>query len=120
MAATQHNFGVAVAKIEAARILVEPETRSIDQVDLTRMPMTSAERSQSKGVGSLTVQLLGEAVDMLMTSSGTFAEGNELSRPWRYFNVAARHTANLPYVGYETFGKDLQGIEPNISPPDFI
>jgi hypothetical protein len=31
-----------------------------------------------------------------------------------------RHTANLPYVGYEIYGKSILGIEPNIAPPDFI
>ncbi|MHC8380529.1 acyl-CoA dehydrogenase family protein [Pseudomonas sp. LB3P14] len=121
-AAVQHNLGVAAAKIEATRILVEHETRQIDEVGLTRIPLSAAQRAQSKGVGSLTVQMLTEAVDSLMTlaGSGAFAEANELSRLWRDFNVAARHTANLPYVGYEIFGKNLLGIEPNIAPPDFI
>ncbi|MCI0996996.1 acyl-CoA dehydrogenase family protein [Pseudomonas corrugata] len=120
--AVQHNLGIAAAKIEAARIQVEYSTRQVDLAGLSRTPMTPAERAQSKGVGSLTVQMLSEAVESLMVlaGSGAFAEGNELSRLWRDFNVAARHTANLPYVGYEIFGKNLLGIEPNISPPDFI
>ena len=57
---------------------------------------------------------------MFIAGSGAFAENKSLSRYFRDLSVGARHTANLPYVGYEILGKALMGVEPNISPADFI
>jgi alkylation response protein AidB-like acyl-CoA dehydrogenase len=118
----QGEFGQAAAKIQAAQALVLKTCEAVDRAGLTGVPMTPQERAQSKGEGSLTVDLIAQAVDQLMflAGSGAFAETNPLERFYRDVVFSLRHTANLPYVGYEIYGKDLLGIEPNIAHPDFI
>src|SRR5690606_34053254 len=108
--------------VEAARLLVEKSCGLIDISGATRVPMTPEQRAMSKGEGSFTIDLLAKAGHdlMFLAGSGAFAEDRAVSRIWRDLNVGARHTANLPYVGYAFLVKSLLGIEPNISHPDFI
>lgn len=121
-AVVQAEFGRIAASVEAARLLVEKSCRLIDESGATRVPMTPQARAMSKGEGSYTVDLLAKAGHdlMFLAGSGAFSETRDISRIWRDLNVGARHTANLPYVGYEILGKSLLGVEPNISLPDFI
>lgn len=121
-AVVQGNVGRIAASVAAAKLLMEKTCGLIDKQGVTRIPMTPAERAQSKGEGSYTVDLLAQACHDLMfiAGSGAFAEHKNLARFWRDLNVGARHTANLPYVGYEILGKALMGVEPNITPADFI
>lgn len=118
----QAEFGRAAAKIAAAEAMTVKNCEIIDRVGMTRVPMTPIERAQSKGEGSVAVELASQAVDTLMFLAGSsaFADSNPLQRLYRDCVFAMRHTANLPYVGYEIFGKALLGIEPNIAPQDFI
>jgi alkylation response protein AidB-like acyl-CoA dehydrogenase len=118
----QGQFGEAAARIAAAEALTFKNCALIDQVGLTRVPLTPMQRAQSKGEGSLAVDLLSQAVDQLMFLAGSsaFATANPIERFYRDAVFAMRHTANLPYVGYEIFGKAMLGIEPNIAHPDFI
>ena len=118
----QGEIGEAAARISAAVSLTLKNCDLIDQVGLTRVPMTPQQRAQSKGEGSLAVDLLSQAVDQLMFLAGSsaFADSNPIQRFYRDAVFAMRHTANLPYVGYEIFGKSLLGVEPNIAHPDFI
>jgi alkylation response protein AidB-like acyl-CoA dehydrogenase len=121
-AVVQGQLGKIFAKVAAARLLMEKSCGQIDSAGLTMTPMTPMERAASKGEGSFTIDLLAEACNdlMFLAGSGAFAEHKLLARFWRDLNVGARHTANLPYVGYEILGKALLGVEPNISPADFI
>jgi len=121
-AVVQAEFGRIAASVEAARLLVEKSCGLIDVSGATRVPMTPQERAMSKGEGSFTIDLLAKAGHdlMFLAGSGAFSDEKAVSRIWRDLNVGARHTANLPYVGYEIFGKSLLGVEPNISAPDFI
>lgn len=114
--------GRIAARVAAARLLMEKSCQQIDGAGVTRVPMTGRERAQSKGEGSFTIELLADACNdlMFLAGSSAFSEQKDISRFWRDLNVGARHTANLPYVGYEILGKELMGIEPNISPADFI
>nr|ART38489.1 G177 [uncultured bacterium] len=118
----QGQFGEAAARIAAAEALTLKNCDLIDQVGLTRVPLSPRQRAQSKGEGSLAVDLLSQAVDQLMFLAGSsaFADSSPIQRFYRDAVFAMRHTANLPYVGYEIFGKSLLGIEPNIAHPDFI
>ncbi|MDB6063683.1 MAG: Acyl-CoA dehydrogenase [Verrucomicrobiaceae bacterium] len=118
----QAQFGQAAAKLQAAEALMLKTCRAVDEVGLTRTPMSPLQRMQSKGEGSMTIDLIAQAVDQLMFLAGSsaFAEANPLERFYRDVVFALRHTANLPYVGYEIYGKGLLGVEPNIAHPDFI
>ena len=121
-AVVQGDIGRIAASVSAAKLLMEKTCGILDNVGITQVPMTPEQRALSKGEGSFTVDLLGKAAHDLMyiAGSGAFAESKDISRFWRDLNVGARHTANLPYVGYEILGKSIMGIEPNIAPADFI
>ena len=85
--------------------------------------MTHVTPLQTKGDTVFATDLLVKAVDKLMYVSGSsgFMESTPLQRYWRDLNVAARHAANVPHVGYEMYGRALMGVEPNIAPhPSFI
>lgn len=121
-AVVQAKLGQASAKVAAAKLLMEKTCAQIDQAGISRQPMTPMERAQSKAEGSFTIDLLTQAADELMflAGSGAFAEHKSIARYWRDLSVGARHTANLPYVGYEILGKALLGVEPNIVAADFM
>ncbi len=118
----QAQLGQAAARLSGAVALTLKNCEAIDRSGVTRVPMTPQERALSKGEGSVVVELASQAVDQLMflAGSSSFADANPISRLYRDCLFAARHTANLPYVGYEILGKSMLGIEPNISPADFI
>lgn len=118
----QGELGKAAARIAAAEALTFKNCDLIDNAGLARERLTPMQRAQSKGEGSLAVELLNEAVEqaMFLAGSSAYADSNPIQRLYRDASFAMRHVANLPYVGYEIFGKSLLGVEPNISPPDFI
>lgn len=118
----QVELGKAAARIAAAEALTLKTCDMIDQAGLERRRLTPQERAQSKGEGSLAVDLLNEAIEQLMFLAGSsaYADSNPIQRYYRDASFAMRHVANLPYVGYEIFGKSLLSVEPNISPADFI
>lgn len=118
----QAELGKAAARIAAAEALTLKTCDLIDQAGLERRRLTPQERAQSKGEGSLAVELLNEAIEQLMFLAGSsaYADANPIQRYYRDASFAMRHVANLPYVGYEIFGKSLLGTEPNMSPADFI
>lgn len=118
----QAEVGQAAARISAATAITLKNCELIDQAGLDQRRLSNEERALSKGEGSLAVELLSQGIDQLMflAGSGAFADANPLQRLYRDFLFAMRHTANLPYVGYEILGKSLLGIEPNIAHPDFI
>ncbi len=118
----QAEVGQAAARISAATAITMKNCDLIDQAGLDQRRLSNEERALSKGEGSLAVDLLSQGIDQLMflAGSGAFADANPLQRLYRDSLFAMRHTANLPYVGYEILGKSLLGIEPNIAHPDFI
>lgn len=118
----QSHFGEAAAKIDGAIALALKNCQVIDEAGALRQPMTHTQRAQSKGEAALGVALISQAVDQLMFLAGSsaFDERKPIERFYRDVVFAARHTANLPYVGYEIYGKSLLGVTPNIAPDDLI
>jgi len=118
----QAQFGSAAAKIDGAIALALKNCQLIDEAGASRVPMTPTQRAQSKGEAALGVELICQAVDQLMHLAGSsaFDERKPIERFYRDLVFAARHTANLPYVGYEIYGKSLLGVSPNIAPDDLI
>lgn len=119
----QKEVGEAGAMINAARILMLNATGTVDRVALSRRPMEYAEQTRNRSETAIATDLLVKAVEKLMyvAGSGAFSEKNDAQRFWRDLNVAARHAANVPHIGYEMYGRALMGVEPNIAPhPTFI
>ena len=118
----QRNLGEAASRVHAVKLIVDGLTSTLDGYAMRReMPPLHA-RALNKAQCSLAVQLLTQAIDMVMHTAGSSAFGldNPLQRFWRDVNVAARHAIYNPEVGYEVYGRSLLGIEPNIMPPGLI
>jgi len=117
--AAVRDIGEAAVKLDTARLLLETATREIDLAALKRYRMSDAERARNKALGSYAVRIMEESVQWLMFIAGSsaFNRANPASRYWADFNVAARHFANIPNVGYEVYGRAIVGIEPNVMPP---
>jgi 3-hydroxy-9,10-secoandrosta-1,3,5(10)-triene-9,17-dione monooxygenase len=119
----QKEIGEAATMIHTARVLMDTANRLIDEAALNHRTITYLEQTRNKGETVFATDLLVKAVDKLMYVSGSsgFMESTPLQRYWRDLNVAARHAANVPNVGYEMYGRALMGVEPNIAPhPSFI
>jgi alkylation response protein AidB-like acyl-CoA dehydrogenase len=120
-----HHFnaqvGKAAARIRAVRASMDDMTGAIDRAAIAQRPLDPGERAHNRGQMALAIDLLNEAIDMLMSGAGSsaFLEANNAQRFWRDFNVGARHVALASEVGYEVFGRAILG-EPEITKPDFI
>jgi 3-hydroxy-9,10-secoandrosta-1,3,5(10)-triene-9,17-dione monooxygenase len=119
----QKEIGEAATMIHTARVLMDRANQLIDEAALNQRTITYLEQTRNKGETVFATNLLVKAVEKLMYVSGSsgFMESTPLQRYWRDLNVAARHAANVPHVGYEMYGRALMGVEPNIAPhPSFI
>ena len=115
------DIGEAAIKIEAARLLIEDATGTIDAAAIARTKLTERERARNKAQANYAVQILSEAAQSLMFVAGSaaFNNANAASRYWRDFNMAARHFGNIPSIGHEVYGRSILGIKPSII-PDFM
>jgi alkylation response protein AidB-like acyl-CoA dehydrogenase len=119
----QKEIGEAATMIHTARVLMDRANQLIDEAALNQRTITYLEQTRNKGETVFATDLLVKAVEKLMYVSGSsgFMESTPLQRYWRDLNLAARHAANVPHVGYEMYGRALMGVEPNIAPhPSFI
>lgn len=114
-----HDIGEAAIKIDAARLLIEDATRTIDTAALAGQRLTERERARNKAQANYAIQILEEAVQSLMTVAGSaaFNHANPASRYWRDFNMVARHFGNIPAVGHELYGRSLLELGPGVIPP---
>lgn len=120
----QAEFGKAAGMISCAEAVTVKNCQAIDQIGLTlgKEQMSFLERAKTRGEAAVVVDLASRALDSLMflAGSSSFADSNPLSRLYRDTLFAMRHVTNLPYVGYEVYGKAVLGIEEHIAPPDFV
>jgi len=119
----QKETGEAGAMINGARVLMLNACNTVDRAALSRRPMEYLAQTRNRSETALATDLLVKAVEKLMYVAGSsaFMEKNDAQRYWRDLNMAARHAANVPHIGYEMYGRALLGVEPNIAPhPSFI
>lgn len=114
-----HDIGRAAIKIDAARLLIENATGTIDAAALAGKSLTERERARNKAQANYAIQILEEAVQSLMTVAGSaaFNHANPASRYWRDFNMVARHFGNIPSIGHELYGRSLLELGPGVIPP---
>jgi len=108
--------GEAAAMIGVARTICERQHHLFDDAALQGRILTYPERAKCRGEGAVIVQMLIDAVEKLMNLSGSSAylSSNPIQRYWRDFSIAARHIVFNVELGYEVYGKQLMGIEPNV------
>lgn len=115
----QLEIGAATAKISAARQIILNATGELDAAALERRALSLADRARLKGEHAVAFELISASVEKIMhiAGSGAFMTKNDLQRFWRDIGVGTRHIAFLPQLGYEVYGRNLLGIEPNMIPP---
>lgn len=112
--------GRAAAKLAAVRTMMDQMTHAIDAAALTRRDMQPEDRAANRGQMALAIDLLTEAVEMLMTAAGSSAyyDSCDAQRFWRDFSIASRHISLLPDPGYEVYGRSILG-EPQAMKLDY-
>lgn len=113
--------GRAAAIALGVRNMLDGITRAIDDAACARRPMRRSERALNRGQLALCVDLLNQAMDILMNAGGSsaFQEKNPSERLWRDFNVASRHAMLIPEIGFEVYGRSFLGVE-QIAAPEFL
>lgn len=118
----QRDIGEFATRIRTARLLAEQAAGEIDTAVLNRCPLTTEQRAASKAMGGFAMKLLEETSQglMLIAGSSAFSRDSILSRFWRDLAMVARHVQNSPNLGFETYGRSLLGITPNVFPEPLI
>ena len=77
-------------------------------VNTTGLPDPGPDRRLGTGY---VAEKITRAIDILLYAhgAGSFADVNPLQRIWRD-SATARHTVDLPLVGYGVYGKALLGV----------
>lgn len=118
----QRDVGEFATRIRTARMLAEQAAGEIDEAALSRTPLTTAQRAASKAMGAFAMKLLEETSQgiMLIAGSSAFSRDSVMSRFWRDLAMIARHVQNSPNLGFETYGRSLLGVAPNVFPETLI
>jgi alkylation response protein AidB-like acyl-CoA dehydrogenase len=118
----QRNLGEAAAKIDAAALSVDSLCDVQDQAALAGRQFSPLERSRQKAGCALVIDLLSDAIRLIMNvaGSGAFAKANEIQRFWRDFGMASRHAIFLPDFGYEVYGAMRLGVDQKAVLPHLV
>lgn len=118
----QRDIGEFATRIRTARLLAEQAAGEIDAAVLARRALTTGQRAANKAMGGFAMKLLEETSQglMLIAGSSALSRENMLSRYWRDLAMVARHVQNIPNLGFETYGRSLLGITPNVFPEPLI
>jgi len=111
--------GRCYARLKSVETLLENVCKINDTAALEGRGLTEAEKIDSRAQVIVGIQLLTDTTTDLMDLCGTsgFAEASPAQRYWRDFMVGSRHAMFASDPGYETVGKYILGVEPNITPP---
>ncbi|MCF1592565.1 acyl-CoA dehydrogenase family protein [Streptomyces muensis] len=113
-----HDLGKVAAQLDSARLLALHAAEEVDTYAAEGRPWTPSDSARNKAACSQVVDLVHDSVERLMFIAGSsaFSTANPLSRFWKDIHVALRHIQNIPSLGYEIYGRDRLGIDPNIAP----
>jgi len=118
----QASLGKCHAKLAAVEALLYQTCDLNDLGALQGRALTMEERLSSRSQTVIAVEILTDAVTELMKLYGTSAymEKCPAQRYWRDYMVGSSHGVFTADPGYETIGKYILGIEPNITIPTFF
>ena len=114
----QMGIGKCFSKMAVVQSILDFACNLNDRAALEGRVLSMEEKMLSRSQVVVGFQLLDEVTIDLMNLCGTmgFAEAHVAQRYWRDFTVASRHSMFAADPGYETVGKWVLGIEPNITP----
>lgn len=120
--AFQTSLGKCYAKIKVVETLLNRTCEMNDEAALEARELTKDDRIASRAQTVQAAEILTDAVIELMKLYGTsaYAEKSPAQRYFRDYMVGSSHGVFTADAGYETVGKYILGIEPNITIPTFF
>jgi 3-hydroxy-9,10-secoandrosta-1,3,5(10)-triene-9,17-dione monooxygenase len=103
--------------IDTAELHMFRSARRVNDAAAAGAELTLRQRTRLRMDGAYAVQSMLDAVQLLMTVRGgsAFAHSNDIQRPWRDLQTAARHPALNLGLAREMYGRVLAGITEPIS-----
>ncbi|MEV5177709.1 acyl-CoA dehydrogenase family protein [Streptomyces flaveolus] len=114
----QIQIAQAAMKLKTARLHAYAIADEVDATVARGAAIDFAVRAEYRAECGYVAQQVLEALNILINvhGAGTFEESNPLQQYWRDANTAARHAGLNAFVGYETYGKSLLGIDEHVTP----
>jgi len=115
----QAGIGKAYSRLSVVQSILDHVLDINDRAAIEGRALSSDERIESRGQVIIGIEILTNVATDLMDLYGTsgFASSCPAQRYWRDFMVGSRHAQFAADPGYETIGRYVLNIEPNITPP---
>jgi alkylation response protein AidB-like acyl-CoA dehydrogenase len=115
---TQLQLALAAEKIDTAHLHAYRAAADIDQAAARGVYLDRLTRARVRMDTGYVARQCREAIEILLSvnGAGSFAEANPLQRMWRDTETASRHAVIGPEISQELYGRELLGLETNITP----
>ena len=112
----QAGIGHATSMIGVARTVIDKHNIYNDEAAARGHLLTYAERARCRGECAAVCQILIDVVELLMNLAGSsaYSLNNPIQRYWRDFSIGVRHVMVNIDIGYEVYGRQLLGVQPNV------
>jgi 3-hydroxy-9,10-secoandrosta-1,3,5(10)-triene-9,17-dione monooxygenase len=114
---TQLQLALAAEKIDTAYLHAYRAAADIDQAAAAGVYLNRLTRARVRMDTGYVARQCREAIEILLNvnGAGSFAEQNPLQRMWRDAETASRHAVVNPDISQELYGRELLGLETNIT-----
>jgi 3-hydroxy-9,10-secoandrosta-1,3,5(10)-triene-9,17-dione monooxygenase len=115
---THLQLALAAEKIDTAYLHAYRAAADIDQAAASGVYLDRLTRARVRMDTGYIARQCREAIEILLSvnGAGSFAEANPLQRMWRDTETASRHAVIGPEISQELYGRELLGLETNITP----
>jgi 3-hydroxy-9,10-secoandrosta-1,3,5(10)-triene-9,17-dione monooxygenase len=115
---TQVQIAEAAQLIDTAWLHMMRAADDIDRFAASPTYMDRLTRARVRMDTGYTARRCREAIDILLSvqGAGSFASSSALQRIWRDQEVGSRHAVVSPIVNAELYGRELLGVQPQITP----
>jgi alkylation response protein AidB-like acyl-CoA dehydrogenase len=114
---THLQLALAAEKIDTAHLHAYRAAADIDQGAHAGVYLDRLTRARVRMDTGYVARQCREAIEILLSvnGAGSFAETNPLQRAWRDSETASRHAVVNPEISQELYGRELLGLDTNIT-----
>jgi alkylation response protein AidB-like acyl-CoA dehydrogenase len=114
---THLQLALAAEKIDTAHLHAYRAAADIDQAAAGGAYLDRLTRARVRMDTGYVARQCREAIEILLSvnGAGSFADGNPLQRMWRDAETASRHAVVGPEISQELYGRELLGLDTNIT-----
>jgi alkylation response protein AidB-like acyl-CoA dehydrogenase len=115
---THLQLALAAEKIDTACLHAYRAAADIDEAAARGVYLDRLTRARVRMDTGYVARQCREAIEILLSvnGAGSFAEANPLQRMWRDTETASRHAVIGPEISQELYGRELLGLDTNITP----